>query len=239
MEGVHMLADCRSRATPPASRSPSARLSSHPPRQCEALSSSVLVLNRLYMAVRIVTVRRAFCLLYRDQAEIVHSEQGHFATYSFQSWLESGETRSAFKQPEEDWIRGVGFEIQAPRVIRLFSYDRVPKQTLHLTRRNVMARDDHICQYCGRHLPTNQLSLDHVVPRSRGGPTTWENVVCACLHCNMKKGGRTPHEAKMKLVRHPAQPKRNPLLAVKLRNPKYETWRTWLEGVYWSLGDVD
>jgi 5-methylcytosine-specific restriction endonuclease McrA len=97
-----------------------------------------------------------------------------------------------------------------------------------LSRRNVLARDDHQCQYCGRHFPAHLLSIDHVFPRSRGGETTWENVVCACLTCNMKKGGRTPHEAHMKLLQTPVRPKRNPMLTIKLNSTKYESWRVWL-----------
>jgi 5-methylcytosine-specific restriction endonuclease McrA len=203
------------------------------------LCASVLVLNRLYLAVHIVNVRRAFGLLCRDLAEVIHYDGGVFANYDFQSWRAASELRADAKQPHEDWIRSVNFEIQVPRVIRLLDFDRVPKQQLHLNRRNVLARDEHSCQYCGRQFPTALLSLDHVIPRSRGGLTTWENVVCACLACNVKKGGRTPHEAKMKLVRRPAKPNRNPLLVLKLSNPKYESWRTWLDGVYWELGARD
>jgi 5-methylcytosine-specific restriction endonuclease McrA len=201
-----------------------------------ALSASVLVLNRLYMAVHIINIRRAFCLLYRDLAEVIHFEDGRFTNYSFGTWLDLSELHVECKQPQEDWIRGVNFEILAPRVVRLLEFDRLPKQHLHLNRRTILARDEHTCQYCGRHYPTSQLSLDHVVPRSRGGGMTWENVVCACLACNMKKGGRTPHEARMKLARHPKRPSHNPMLAQKLNNPKYEIWRTWLEGVYWDVG---
>jgi 5-methylcytosine-specific restriction endonuclease McrA len=126
-----------------------------------------------------------------------------------------------------------------PRVIRLLRFDRLPKQELHLSRRNILARDEHCCQYCGRHFPSHQLSIDHVMPRSRGGGTSWENLVCACLACNIKKGGHTPQEAKMKLVRHPFKPKRNPLLAMKLENPKYESWRSWLDGVHWDIATRD
>jgi 5-methylcytosine-specific restriction endonuclease McrA len=204
-----------------------------------ALQSSVLVLNRLYLAVHVIGVRRAFALLCRELAEVIHFEEGTFANYSFESWREVSQQRARSKQPHEDWIRAVNFEIQVPRVIRLLAYDRLPKQHLHLNRRNILARDGHQCQYCGRHFPLHQLSLDHVFPRSRGGGTTWENVVCACLSCNVKKGGRTPNEAKMKLVRHPVKPKHNPMLAIKLSNPKYEVWRTWLEGVCWDIGAKD
>jgi 5-methylcytosine-specific restriction endonuclease McrA len=205
----------------------------------EALASSVLVLNRVYVAIHVIGVRRAFALLCRELAEVIHLEDGRFSNYDFDAWRELSELKVDSKQPTEDWIRSVNFEIQVPRVIRLLTYDRLPKQHLHLNRRNVLARDGHQCQYCGKHLPIHQLSLDHIIPRSRGGMTTWENVVCACLTCNVRKGGRTPHEAKMKLVRRPTKPQRNPMLALKLNNPKYESWRTWLDGVYWEIGARD
>ena len=204
-----------------------------------ALSCSVLVLNRLYMAVHVVNVRRAFGLLCRELAEVVHLEEGKFAAYSFDSWREMSELRAEEKQSGDDWIRSVNFEIQVPRVIRLLTFDRLPKQKIHLSRRNVLARDDHKCQYCGRHFPAHLLSIDHVFPRSRGGETTWENIVCACLTCNMKKGGRTPHEAHMKLLQTPVRPKRNPMLTIKLNSPKYESWRVWLGGVCWEVGARD
>jgi len=200
-----------------------------------ALQASVLVLNRLYMAVHIVRARRAFVLLFRDAAEVIHQENGTFGNHDFESWRNYSELRAGDKQPHEDWIRAVNFELQVPRVIRLLSYDRMPRQKLQLNRRSVLARDEHRCQYCGRQFPPQRLSLDHVIPRSRGGRTTWENVVCACLECNIKKGGRTPREAKMKLVRRPIRPKRNPMLVHKLASPKYQTWMTWLDGAHWEI----
>lgn len=196
----------------------------------------MLVLNRLYMAVHVVNVRRAFGLLCRELAEVINLEEGKFANYSFESWREMSELRAEGKQLNDDWIRSVNFEIQVPRVIRLLLFDRLPKQKLHLNRRNVLARDSHLCQYCGRHFPSHLLSIDHVMPRSRGGETTWENVVCACLTCNVKKGDRTPREAHMKLIETPTRPKRNPMLVMKLSNPKYEGWRVWLDSAYWDVG---
>ena len=200
-----------------------------------ALSSSVLVLNRFYMAVHVVNVRRALGLLFRELAEVIHLEEGQYANYNFESWREISTLRSSFKQQHEDWIRSINFELQAPRVIRLLSYDRVPRQTLRFNRRNLFARDGNRCQYCGHSFPTSELSLDHIVPRSRGGDTSWENVVCACVACNVRKGGRTPQEAHMKLIRHPVKPKRSPLLSVKLDNPKYESWKTFVDNAYWSV----
>ena len=201
----------------------------------EALSASVLVLNRFYMAVHVVSVRRAFALLCRELAEVVHIEEGQYANYNFESWREISELKASLKTPHEDWIRSVNFEIQVPRVIRLLFYDRLPKQTIRFNRRNIFARDANRCQYCGRRFPTSELSLDHVIPRSRGGETSWENIVCSCVKCNVKKGGRTPHEASMQLIRPPVRPKRSPLLSIKLGNPKYESWKTFLDNAYWSV----
>ncbi len=201
----------------------------------DALSASVLVLNRMYMAVHVINVRRAFSLLCRDLAEVIHLESGQYANYDFESWREVSELRSQFKEPHEDWIRAVNFEIQVPRVIRLLAYDRLPKQTVRFNRRNLFARDNNRCQYCGKRFPTSELSLDHVVPRSRGGDTTWENIVCSCVACNVRKGGRTPTEAHMHLVRQPYKPKRSPLLSIKLGNPKYESWKSFLDSAYWSV----
>ena len=197
-----------------------------------ALDGSVLVLNRFYMAVHVVAVRRALVLLYRDLAEVIHVESGQYFNYDFESWLELSEFISA--DPENsanetmDWIRSVNFSIQVPRVVRLNFYDKVPQLTLRFNRRNLFARDGNACQYCGKAFPLSQLSFDHVKPRSRGGLTTWENVVCCCLKCNTRKGDRTPEQTGMKLIRKPVRPRQNPLLSVKMDNPKYASWKTFL-----------
>lgn len=193
-----------------------------------SLMASVLVLNRFYMAIRVVGVRRAFGLLFREVAEVISVEEGQYANYDVESWLLLCEMRCEEKRDGEDWIRSVRFDIQIPRVIRLIRYDRIPQHPLRLNRRNLLARDGHRCQYCGATLPPSQLSLDHVIPRSRGGRTTWENVVCSCLACNTRKGGRTPQEARMQLKQPPTQPRRDPIMVRKLDNPKYESWKTFL-----------
>ena len=200
-----------------------------------ALSSSVLVLNRHYMAVRVVNARRAFVLLYREAAEVIDIEEGQFSNYDFDSWCELSQLRLDEKQGHEDWVRAVSFEIQVPRIVRLIRFGRQHVSSLRLNRRNLLARDGHCCQYCGQTLPASQLSLDHVVPRSRGGPTTWENVVASCVRCNTKKGSRTPQEARMELTRKPGKPKHNPMLAMKLGNPKYESWKTFLPKGNWMM----
>src|SRR5213592_4820741 len=167
-----------------------------------ALDASVLVLNKLFMAIHIISVRRAFCLLCKDLAEVVAQEDGQFATYDFATWRELSEYRARnFREEDDDWVRTVNSEIQVPRVIRLLGYEKLPKQTVKFNRRNIFARDNNQCQYCGKRYAMSDLSLDHIVPRSQGGPSSWENVVCACIDCNVRKGGRTPKQAHMGLIR--------------------------------------
>ena len=132
------------------------------------LDSSVLVLNRLFMAVHVIPVKRAFTLLCKEVAEVVDPGDGQFTTYDFKSWREVSEYRSRnFRQADDDWVRTVSCVIQVPRVIRLTGYDRLPRQAIKFNRRNIFARDANICQYCGKRFPTSELSLDHVVPRRR------------------------------------------------------------------------
>jgi 5-methylcytosine-specific restriction endonuclease McrA len=201
-----------------------------------SLEASVLVLNKLFMAVHIISVRRAFCLLCKEVAEVVSLEDGQFATYNFETWRELSEYRAkCFRQEDDDWVRTVNSEIQVPRVIRLLGYEKLPKQTVKFNRRNIFARDNNQCQYCGKKYPTTELSLDHVTPRSQGGMSTWDNIVCACVNCNVRKGGRTPKQAHMSLIRKPEKPKRSPLLNLKLTHKKYQSWKTFLENAYWSV----
>ena len=201
-----------------------------------ALSCNVLVLNKHYMAIHVTNVKRAFSLLARGLAEVLHVEDGQYLNYDFESWLEVSEFKRRFEPAEHDWLRTVRFDVAVPRIVRLTVYDRLPKQQVKFNRRNIYARDGSRCQYCGRHFPTSELSLDHVVPRSRGGRTTWENVVCACLSCNVKKGGRTPTEAHLTLVKEPRRPRRNPVITLRLSSStKYRSWKHFLEHAYWSV----
>jgi 5-methylcytosine-specific restriction endonuclease McrA len=195
------------------------------------LDSHVLILNRFYMAIRVVDVRRALVLLYRQCAEVISHEAGQFISYDFDSWCEISQLNSLEKQPDDDFIQAVGFELQVPRIARLTRFDRMPLQTVRFNRKNLFARDEHTCQYCGKDYPTHKLSLDHVVPRSQGGPTTWENIVACCLRCNSRKGGRTPKQAGMKLRTQPTKPRFNPLVTHSVNDPRYDCWKTFLPAV--------
>ncbi len=200
------------------------------------LNLSVLVLNRHYMALRVVSVKRAFSLLFRNLAQVISIEDGKYQTYDFESWAEISQLKKEFEPNSHDWIRTVRYDIVVPRVIRLVFYDKLPRQEIKFNRKNIFARDRNRCQYCGRKFPTSELTLDHVIPRSRGGKTTWDNIVCCCVECNIKKGGRTPQEAGMSLVIKPEKPKRSPVLTLKLTSGQYySSWKEFLDHAYWNV----
>ncbi len=208
------------------------------PVQATALNSHVLVLNRLWMAIRVVDARRAFSLLCRDLAEVVRIDDGSYAGYDFPTWTEVSQAHErwdALARDRYDWVQTVHFEVAVPKVIRLLGYDRLPRQDVKLNRRNIFARDANRCQYCGHYFPTSELSLDHVNPRAQGGESSWTNLVCACTRCNARKGGRTPVQAHMKLIRQPTKPNRNPVLAARLGSEKYADWKQFLDHAYWSV----
>jgi 5-methylcytosine-specific restriction endonuclease McrA len=204
--------------------------------QASALNAQVLVLNKMWMAIRVVDARRAFSLLVRDLAEVIRVDDGSYTAHDFESWTDLSAARDQFEDEHHyDFVRTVRMTIAVPKVIRLLGYDRLPQQEVKLNRRNIFARDQNQCQYCGHRFATSELSLDHVHPRSQGGLSTWDNLVCACTRCNARKGGRTPEQAHMKLIRRPVRPKRNPVISLRLGSDKYASWRQFLDHAYWSV----
>jgi 5-methylcytosine-specific restriction endonuclease McrA len=202
-----------------------------------ALQSSVLLLNRSFTPVHLITAQRAFCLLLNAVAEVVNMEDGRLGLHNFSSWREISEFRRAngLTDGDSEWIATVSYEIEVPRILRLLMYNGFPKRRVSLNRRNIFARDSNRCQYCGSRFPTSELSLDHVVPLSQGGGTSWDNLVCACTRCNKRKGGRIPSQANMHLMREPREPRVNPQIKIKLRRKKYYSWRQFLDDAYWSV----
>ena len=158
------------------------------------LSTSVLVLNRLYQPVHVTSVRRALILLYRGAAKAVDEQ---YQTFDFESWAELAAA------VHEDSIGTTRKRIRIPRVILLQAYDHLPRARVRFSRLNIYARDRNTCQYCGVLLSSADLTLDHVVPRSRGGLSTWENLVACCHPCNRRKGNRLLAETDMKLFKEP------------------------------------
>lgn len=190
------------------------------------VDGSVLVLNNLFQAVQITGVRRAFRLFYAGRARALSPD---FVSYDFENWCDLP------VGIDEEVIRTPTRPIRVPRVIQLVHYDRVPHRGVRFTRRNVFYRDKSRCQYCGKVFPQRELNLDHVVPLSKGGKSYWGNVVTACIACNSRKGGRTPLEAGMQLVRKPVKPAGHPVLRSGWLGCCHEEWRTFLDEAYWNV----
>ena len=199
------------------------------------LQEQVLVLNRLWQAVNVCSARRALTLLFEGQAQVVLAdESGAFQTFGFHEWKDLSPTES-----DSDCIHTVSFRIRIPRVILLLLYDRMPKKEVKFTRHNIFERDRNTCQYCGKVCERKDLNLDHVIPRDRGGPTTWENIVCSCISCNTRKANRTPIEAGLRLIRKPRKPKWRPFVQITLSLRRHESWKHFIDLAYWNveLGD--
>ena len=196
------------------------------------LNDQVLVLNRLWQAVNVCSVRRALTLLFEGNAQVVFGDgDGDYRTLNFQQWRDL----SAADPEADSSVSTISFRIRVPRVILLMSFDRFPKKEVKFTRHNLFERDRNTCQYCGRVFDRHDLNLDHVIPRDRGGPTTWENIVCSCIPCNTRKANRTPAEAHMRLVRKPKRPKWRPFVQVSFGATMHDSWRHFLDVAYWNV----
>lgn len=190
----------------------------------------VLVLNKSFMPIQITSVKRAFCMVYLGVAKVVDRE---YQTFDFQSWSRLSVAVG------DDSIGTVDRIMRVPRVILLQAYDRLPKKQVRFSRFNIFARDKCVCQYCGKRCSKNELNLDHVIPRSRGGQTTWENVVCSCVPCNCRKGGRTPQEAGIRLIRKPTRPHWTECLNISTKSSIYREWLPFLNIVDFSYWNVE
>jgi 5-methylcytosine-specific restriction endonuclease McrA len=192
-------------------------------------NSAVLVLNRNYQPIHITSAKRAFSLLYLGVAEALDRQ---FRCFDFASWSQLS------ADLDDDVIHTIGRVIRVPRVIVLQMYDRIPKTKVRFSRHNIYMRDGNTCQYCGRNLPRTDLNLDHVVPRSQGGRTTWENVVCCCIDCNLSKGARTPDQAHMRLLKSPMRPRWTPTFRAAGDKIRYREWLPFLDlpnASYWNV----
>lgn len=190
------------------------------------LSEPALVLNESWLAIRTVPVRRALHLLFNGAAKAVVPET--YELHSFDTWT------ALSVAPHEPCIRTVSLKIRVPEVIVLTRYDGMPNPAAVFSRRNLFRRDHNACQYCGLRPGTSELTIDHVVPRSHGGRSSWENCVLACVDCNRRKRDRTPHEAGMKLSRKPAKPKWSPFLEVPIGRVR-TSWERFVSDRYWDI----
>ncbi len=164
---------------------------------------TVLLLNASYEPLKVISWQRAVTMFFSGKVEVVEE-------YDHQ-------------------IRSISLVIRAPAVVRLLQFVNSGRRSPPLSRANILARDNFQCQYCHRELSPKEATLDHVVPRSQSGKTSWDNIVCACGACNRKKGGRTPKEARMKLAKVPTRPDWLPVLSIRLNGNVPIAWRLFLE----------
>lgn len=193
------------------------------------LDGQVLVLNRSWVAVHVAPVRRALTLLFQGHARVVHPKD--YTLYDFDNWCALSKSRDNFDSGR--FIHTPTFQIRLPEVILLSAFNGFVKREVRLSRRNIFERDEQRCQYCGHRLPKQELTIDHVLPRSRGGRDTWENLVLACIHCNLKKSNRTPDEANMRLLHKPVAPHWLPRFGMPIPKDELMSWQRFVDLAYW------
>ncbi len=194
--------------------------------QALVLDERTLVLNRSWMAITTTTVRRALSLVYQRAAKIVCPES--YVIHDFDTWSELAVAR------DEPCIRSVSLRIRVPEIIVLAMYDGVPSRTVAFSRRNLYRRDLFACQYCGVRPGSEELTIDHIVPRSAGGRSTWTNCVLACVDCNKRKANRPLRRTGMTLLRKPGIPKWSWDIEVSFGRRKV-SWENFLSERYWNV----
>lgn len=199
------------------------------------INAYVLVLNKSWVAVNVASAKRALTMLFQGHARVVHPQD--YALYDFDAWLEFSHTSDGV-HPRR-YVYTPSTRIRLPEVIVLTAFNGFFTPEVRLSRRNIFARDKNTCQYCGRRFSRFDLTIDHVIPRSRGGDDTWENLVLACTGCNLKKRDRTPDEAHMPLVRKPVAPRWLPRFETPLPKEELHSWKRFVDLAYWSTEFLD
>ncbi|MGH7163101.1 MAG: HNH endonuclease, partial [Planctomycetota bacterium] len=189
------------------------------------LNEPTLVLNRSWMAITTTTVRHALSLVYQRAARVICPNT--YETHDFDSWSALAVAR------DEPCVRTVSIHIRVPEVIVLALYDGLPHRTVAFSRRNLYRRDHFTCQYCGARPGSEELTIDHILPRSRGGRTTWSNCVLACVECNKRKANRPLTHAAMMLRRLPSEPKWSWDVEIAV-GKRRASWDTFISDRYWN-----
>ena len=190
------------------------------------LQEATLVLNRNWVPIDVTTVLNALCKVYEGAARVVKPDD--YTIHDFDSWA------SLTVAKGEPCVKTGTLSIPVPEVIVLARYGKIPNQDLTFSRWNLYKRDRYTCQYCGKQPRTEDLSIDHVIPRARGGKSTWTNCVLACMDCNAKKASCTPEDVGLKLRREPAKPRWTPRL-VLARIRRKVSWEQFLSHAYWNV----
>ncbi len=196
----------------------------------DKLGQNTLVLNRGWLAIQICSVKRAIALLFQGHAKVVDTDG---QVYDFDDW---SMISKEMIYVDSEFVSSPSISIKIPRVIVLTLYDKLPKRHVSFSRKNIFERDGHCCQYCGKSGKDRGviLNLEHILPKSKGGKTTWENVVASCTKCNGKKGNRTLKEIGWKLKKKPRAPKWNPTLNITLKAKPHKEWISFLDLEYWN-----
>ncbi len=190
----------------------------------------MLVLNRLWQPVNTCSARRAVSLLFIGHAQVVQSDDdNNFYTHDVESWIDFSETSQELGSSTDDFLHSVKLVLKLPRIIVLCEYDRLPKKEVKFTRQNIFQRDKFTCQYCGVLFDTKKLNLDHVVPRDKGGKSSWDNLVTSCIACNTRKSNKMPAEARMFPLRTPVAPRWRPFSTSVRYQECHESWRHFLD----------
>jgi 5-methylcytosine-specific restriction endonuclease McrA len=190
------------------------------------LNQRTLVLNRSWVAITTTTVRQALSMVYQGAAKVICADT--YQAHDFEAW---SEVAAALGEP---CIRTVAIRLRVPEIIVLAAYDGFPQRTVAFSRRNLYRRDRFTCQYCGCKPGTEELTIDHVIPRSRGGRSNWQNCVLACVECNKRKSNRLPHEAGIHLRRPPQVPRWSWDVEVAIGHRK-SSWEQFLADRYWNV----
>ena len=189
------------------------------------LERPTLILNRSWQPVGVATVSRSLALLWNDNARVVDPQD--YQLYIWSDWSR------LIPRDDEPFIQAVRLRLRVPEVVALTHYDRIPINAVTFSRRNIYKRDRYTCQYCGAQPGTEELTLDHVLPRAQGGISTWENCVLACIGCNKRKSDRTPEQAGMPLRKQPVRPVWRPLYAT--RDVRIDSWTRFVSEAYWNV----
>jgi 5-methylcytosine-specific restriction endonuclease McrA len=192
-----------------------------------SLALPVLVLNRDWVPIRVTTVMDAMKKLFDGSAKAVLADD--YSVYEFEDWADLSTLKG-----DEYVVVTSRSSIRAPDVILLTRYGDIPEKKLVFTRANIFRRDRHTCQYCGAQPGMEQLTIDHVIPKSRGGQTTWTNCSLACWDCNSRKANRTPEEAGMVLRSKPIKPDWSPRLVMQRVRNTPKNWKRFVNDAYWN-----
>jgi 5-methylcytosine-specific restriction endonuclease McrA len=192
----------------------------------QALNKTVLILNKHWMAIHICTVRRAISLLYQGLARVVTE---NYQVHDFNSWCDLS------RYAADNVVHTPNYPIMIPEVILLCHYGKFPRYYVKFNRRNIYQRDHFTCQYCGQKLPREALTIDHIIPRSRGGKTNWTNVVLACSPCNAKKGNRLIKECRMNLLSEPREPHWSVIMRHSMAKEDHCLWKKFIDVAYWNV----